>query len=61
MIVKLNQEITGALADPSLRDRIAEQGAVPIAMSPEELGKFMSVETDKWRNIITKAGIPQIQ
>ena len=61
MIVKLNQEITGALADQSLRDKITEQGAVPIAMSPEELGKFMSAETDKWRDIITKAGIPQIQ
>jgi hypothetical protein len=30
-------------------------------MSPGELGKFMSAETDKWRDIITKAGIPQIQ
>jgi tripartite-type tricarboxylate transporter receptor subunit TctC len=61
IITKLNQDITAALADSSLRDRITEQGAVPATMSPEELAKFMSAETDKWRDIITKAGIPQIQ
>jgi len=30
-------------------------------MSPEEAKKFISDETVKWRDIITKAGIPQIQ
>jgi tripartite-type tricarboxylate transporter receptor subunit TctC len=61
IIAKLNQDITAVLADSSLRDRITEQGAVPVAMSPEELARFIAAETDKWRDIITKAGIPQIQ
>ena len=61
IVAKLNQEISAALGDPSLRDRFTEQGAVPVIMSPEELTKFIAAETDKWRDIITKAGIPQIQ
>jgi tripartite-type tricarboxylate transporter receptor subunit TctC len=61
IITKLNQEISTALSDSALRERITEQGAVPVIMSPEELAKFISAETGKWRDIITKAGIPQIQ
>jgi tripartite-type tricarboxylate transporter receptor subunit TctC len=44
-----------------VRERFTEQGAQPVIMTPDELGKFMSSEATKWSEIITKAGIPQIQ
>jgi tripartite-type tricarboxylate transporter receptor subunit TctC len=61
IIAKLNQELNAALADPAVRERYAEQGAEPVIFTPEQVGKFIADETAKWRDIITKAGIPQIQ
>jgi tripartite-type tricarboxylate transporter receptor subunit TctC len=61
IVSRLNQELTAALADPAVRQRITEQGAEPVTMSPEQVGAFIETETAKWRDIITKAKIPQIQ
>src|SRR5689334_1771648 len=41
IIDQLNKEIDAGLADPKLKARIAEQGAVPIPMTPVEFGKFI--------------------
>jgi tripartite-type tricarboxylate transporter receptor subunit TctC len=61
IITKLNQEIVAGLADPSVRERYLEQGGEPISNSPEELAKFISSESAKWREIITKGGVQPIQ
>jgi tripartite-type tricarboxylate transporter receptor subunit TctC len=61
IVAKLNEELNAALSDPSVRERFTEQGAERVIMTPDELAKFMSSETTKWSEIITKAGIPQIQ
>jgi tripartite-type tricarboxylate transporter receptor subunit TctC len=58
---KINQELATAIADPTVRDRFLQQGAEPTALSLDEAAKFISSETTKWRDIITKAGIPVIQ
>ena len=34
-----------------------QAGAEPVAMSPEEFGKFLQNEITKWRETIKKAGI----
>jgi len=57
IIEKLHQELASAIADPALRARFADLGAEPAATKPEELGKFISAEVVKWREIITRAGI----
>jgi tripartite-type tricarboxylate transporter receptor subunit TctC len=61
IVARVNQEMTAALSDPTVRQRITEQGAEPVTMSPEQVGAFMAAETEKWRDIIAKAKIPQIQ
>ena len=61
IVTKLNQEIAAALADKAVRDRFVEQGGEAVGGTPEEFAKFISSETVKWRDIITKAGIPPIQ
>ena len=53
--------LDAALSDPAVRQRITEQGAEPVIMTPEQVGAFMGAETAKWRDIISKAKIPQIQ
>ena len=61
IVAKLNQELNAALSDPTVRERFKEQGAEPVIFTPEELAKFIAAEIVKWHDIITKAGIAQIQ
>jgi len=45
------------LADPEMAQRLASQGAEPRSSTPEELAKFMQVESVRWKKVIQVAGI----
>lgn len=53
----LNREIIAAVGDPAVRGRFTEFGAEPVTSTPEELGRFISSEVVRWREIITRGGI----
>lgn len=57
VVDKLYRETAAAIADPAVRARFIDFGAEPFATTPDELGKLISSETVKWREIITKGGI----
>jgi len=61
IIAKLNSEIGTALADPAVRAKFQQQGAEPVFLSLDQSKKFISDEIIKYRDIITHAGIPQIE
>ena len=49
---KLYKEIDAALADPMIVARFAEVGSVPKSMTPNDFGKFIAEDTEKWGKII---------
>ena len=57
VIDKISNEVNAGLADPKLKERIAEFGGTPMALSPAEFGKFIADETEKWAKVIKSAGI----
>lgn len=57
VVDRLYREVSGAMSDAAMRTRFIEFGAEPQATTPEELGKYISAEIVKWREIITKGGI----
>ena len=60
IVMKLNNAIVHAMADPSVRRRLADLGQEfypPEMQTPEALGAFQKAELDKWRPIITAANI----
>jgi tripartite-type tricarboxylate transporter receptor subunit TctC len=57
IIDKLNQEINAALADPTVKARLAVLGAAPFAGSPADFGKFIAAEAEKWTKVIRTAGV----
>ena len=57
IIGKLNNTINAALADPKLKARLADLGAVPLAGSSADFGKLIAEETEKWRNVIRAGNI----
>ncbi len=60
VVKKLNDEVKKALADPDVRAKFQQQGAETYYLSPDESKKFITDEIAKYRDIIGKAGIPQI-
>jgi tripartite-type tricarboxylate transporter receptor subunit TctC len=61
IVEKLNGEVKKALADPDVRARFQQQGAEPYYLPPDQSKKFLADEIAKYRDIITKAGISQIE
>jgi tripartite-type tricarboxylate transporter receptor subunit TctC len=57
IIEKLNREINAALAEPDIKARLADLGAVPLAGSPADFGKFIAAEAERWTKVIRAANI----
>jgi tripartite-type tricarboxylate transporter receptor subunit TctC len=57
IVNKLNSEINAGLADRKLKERVADLGGVPMAMTPAEFGGLIADETEKWRKVIRAAKI----
>ena len=53
----LNATINSGLADPGLKGRFTDLGAMPLVGSPADFGKFISDETEKWGKVIRAAHI----
>jgi tripartite-type tricarboxylate transporter receptor subunit TctC len=60
IVIKLNSEVKAALADPEVRARFQQQGAEPVYLPPDQATQFIADEINKYRDIIGKAAIPQI-
>jgi tripartite-type tricarboxylate transporter receptor subunit TctC len=56
IIDKLNSDINAVLAEPAMKARIAEMGGVSMAGSPEDFGKVVVAETEKWAKVVKFAG-----
>jgi tripartite-type tricarboxylate transporter receptor subunit TctC len=54
---RLNREIKAILALPEVRQKLAQQGVEPDAMSPAELAKLYTAESAKWAKVIRDAKI----
>ena len=56
IIDKLNKEVNAILAEPAMKQRLAELGGVPLIGPPEDFGKIIQSETDKWAKVVAFAG-----
>ena len=61
MLDKLNKALNDAFADPAVRAGFERAGAEPIAMPLDKAKAFHVQEIAKYRDIIAKAGLAQIQ
>jgi tripartite-type tricarboxylate transporter receptor subunit TctC len=57
IVDKLNKEINAALADPTMKARLADLGGNVLAISPANFGKLIADETEKWARVIRAADI----
>ena len=61
ILEKLNKELTAALSDPAVRQSFENLGAETMSLPLDRAKKFQIDEIKKYRDIITKAGIPLIE
>ena len=57
IVERLNRDINACLADPALKSRYADVGAVPIILTPAEARARIASDTEKWRKVIEQAGL----
>jgi len=57
IIAALNRITTTALADPVVKEKLAEQGLTTVGNSPEQFRDYIAAETAKWAKVIKDAGV----
>ncbi|MVW72643.1 tripartite tricarboxylate transporter substrate binding protein [Bordetella sp. 15P40C-2] len=57
IIAKLNTELNKILQDAEVQRAIADTGSQAGGGSPEDFGKFIAAETQKWADVIKKGNI----
>jgi tripartite-type tricarboxylate transporter receptor subunit TctC len=56
IIDKLNAAINAALADPTMKSRLAALGGDVIPSTPADFGKLVAAETKKWAKVVAFSG-----
>ena len=57
IVAKLNEATVKALRSPDIRERMNQIGFDVVASSPDEFGKFMQSEVERWTRVVQKGGI----
>jgi tripartite-type tricarboxylate transporter receptor subunit TctC len=57
IVARIAAETRKALADPAMRDKLAEQGIVAVGNTPDEFRAFVAEEVARWGTVIKDAGI----
>jgi tripartite-type tricarboxylate transporter receptor subunit TctC len=57
IIEMLNREINAGLVNATVKSRLDDMGCMLLIGSPDEFGKLIADETEKWSKVIRAAGI----
>jgi tripartite-type tricarboxylate transporter receptor subunit TctC len=61
IVSKLHADTVKALADPDVKKKFADLGVVAVSSTPEEFGRFIKAEMDKYGKLIKEANIKVTQ
>ena len=57
IVARLNEASVKALRSPDVRERLTQIGFDVVAGTPEEFGRFMKEEVDRWTRVVKRGGI----
>jgi len=52
----LNEEINAGLADGKLKAQLADLGGILLPGSPDDFGKLIASDTEKWAKVVKSSG-----
>ncbi len=56
VVMRMNSEVNKALAHADVKEKLAQQGAVASAWTPEQFGEFIHNEIAKWGKVVKASG-----
>ena len=56
VVMRMNGEVNKALAHADVKEKLAQQGAVASAWTPEQFGEFIHNEIAKWGKVVKASG-----
>ena len=59
IIAKINDAFVKAINDPVVKKRLIDSGAIPVADTPAEFGKFFKMEYDRWGKVVRASGMKE--
>jgi tripartite-type tricarboxylate transporter receptor subunit TctC len=57
IVKKLNGEIRTIMQSPEMEERLRSEGAIATVSTPEEFGKMIASEIERWGKVIKSAGM----
>jgi tripartite-type tricarboxylate transporter receptor subunit TctC len=57
IVATLNKAVNTALADEKFVAHLASIGGLPMPMTPEQFGKLVADDSEKWRKVVEFAGV----
>jgi tripartite-type tricarboxylate transporter receptor subunit TctC len=57
IVTKLHADTVAVLAEPAIKERLAQTGVLVTGSTPDELGALLKSETEMWGPVIKAAGI----
>jgi tripartite-type tricarboxylate transporter receptor subunit TctC len=57
IVRKMHADIVAVLAEPAVKSRLQDLGLFVVGSTPEELGRFLKAEMNKWAPVIKDANI----
>lgn len=60
VIARLNREVQAALNAPDVKKRLYELNVEAKGSTPEQLGKLLQGDIQRWSEVITRAGVPKM-
>ena len=57
VVARLNEATVKALRSPDVTERMQQIGFDVVAGTPEQFGKFMQQEVERWSNVVQRVGI----
>jgi tripartite-type tricarboxylate transporter receptor subunit TctC len=57
IVNQLNAELNRALQQADMRERLQNNGLVPLGSTPTELGEYLKSEIARWTKVVKEAGI----
>jgi tripartite-type tricarboxylate transporter receptor subunit TctC len=57
IVDNLNKQINAALADSTMKTRLADLGGMMLPGTPTDFGKLVADETEKWAKVVEFVGL----
>jgi tripartite-type tricarboxylate transporter receptor subunit TctC len=54
IVERINREVNAGLADPGIRQKLADLGGTPMPMTSAEFGNLIADETGRWGKLVRK-------